>query len=79
MIRILLVIFAYFLVGAFWAGAARVHGELIWIEIIQGERKEEWPAQRWHYMVIYPLRWFFLWPLGHLLASRRINEERRRK
>lgn len=68
----------YMLVGAFFAGAARIHGELIWLQIMQGERREEWPAPRWHYLVVYPLRWFLLWPLGQLLFSYRIDKERRR-
>jgi hypothetical protein len=66
-------------VSGFYAGAARVNGELMWLQIMQGERKEEWPAPRWHYLWVYPLRWFFLWPVGQLVSSYRMDKERRRK
>ncbi len=66
-------------VSGFYAGAARVHGELIWLEIVQGKSKEQCPGSRSHYVWIYPLRVFLFWPLMQLLSSYRRDEERRRR
>ncbi len=67
----------YAIIGAFWAGAAKVHGAIRCIAILSGEVKEEWPAARNYYHWIRPLGFFFLWPLFCWIADYRVEKERR--
>lgn len=69
---------AWAAVSGFCAGAARVYGEVVWLQIIQGERKGH-PASRRHYLWSYPVWIFFAWPLVQLGNAWRRDRERRRQ
>ena len=73
----------YAIIGAFWAGAARMHGELLiakqWLKVMSGERvrMEDWPAPRYKFVRIYPILLFFFWPVVNFSVGCRKDRARR--